>query len=295
MNPRRGEDFIGREKGGYLHIEEPSTPENRVKVSTSDSWLSRLRAKSQWLLVPLILLLGFLAFSSLVSLKEEPEQLERVEYAPLVSVIETMVEDRTVDIRGNGVVRAQTRIDLVPQVGGRISRIHPSLRAGGRFDAGEVLLEIEPIDYELAVVQAESEVAGADRKLELERAEADAALEEWSVLHPEEAPPELVARRPQILEAEANLKAAEARLQIAELNLSRTRLSMPFDGRVISINVDAGEVVPPNVSVGLVYSNEIFEIPVPLEFDQLSWLRRGLQWRGRQSGNGIDSNRGYPV
>ena len=167
----------------------------------------------------------------------------------------------------------QTRIDLVPQVGGQIISIHPSLRAGGRFVANEILLEIEPIDYELSVIQAESEVAAAARKLELERAEADAALQEWAVLHAEEAAPKLVARKPQILEAEANVKAAQARLRLAELNLSRTRLSMPFDGRVVSSSVDAGEVVPANMSVGIVYSNEVFEIPVPLEYDQLSWIR----------------------
>jgi multidrug efflux pump subunit AcrA (membrane-fusion protein) len=98
-------------------------------------------------------------------------------------------------------------------------------------------------------------------------------MEEWVVLHPDEPAPALVARKPQISEAEAGVRAAHARLRQAELNLSRTRLSMPFDGRVISISADVGEVVPPNQSVGLVYSNEVFEIPVPLEFDELSWIR----------------------
>lgn len=270
MNPRRDTEFEQGRPDEYLDVER-NAPDDSGKEKPGG--MKRVLSVSQWLLVPLILAIGLIGFTTLVGLQEEPEQLVQQEYAPLVNAFISTIEDRTISVGGNGVVNAQTRIDLVPQVGGRITRIHPSLRAGGRFSANEVLLEIEAIDYELSVVQAESEVAGAARKLELERAEAESALEEWSVLHPEEEAPQLVARRPQILEAEASLKAAEARLRLAELNLARTRLSMPFDGRVININVDAGEVVPPNVSVGMVYSNEVYEIPVPLEFDQLSWIR----------------------
>ena len=275
MNPRREEVIIDREDAGSVDVGQVGATSEAPNGagSTRSSPIKRLLSVTQWILVPLILLVGLGAFALLVGLKEEPKQLVRQEYAPLVSVTRTVIEDRTVDIAGNGAVTAQTRIDLVPQVGGRIIRIHPSLRAGGRFEANEILLEIEPIDYELSVIQAESEVAAASRKLEQEKAEADAALEEWAVIQPDEEAPELVARKPQILEAEANVKAAEARVRLAELKLSRTRLSMPFDGRVISIDVDVGEVVLPNISVGMVYSNEVFEIPVPLEFDQLSWIK----------------------
>jgi RND family efflux transporter MFP subunit len=235
--------------------------------------MRRLLTLSQWILVPVILLAGIVALVTLVSLREEPVPQVLQEYAPLVSVMTVSTENRAVNISGNGVVTARTRVELVPQVGGRIISIHPSMRAGGRFSAGEELIQIEQVDYELAVIQAESEVAAAVRKLELEQAEADASVEEWIALNPDEPAPGLVARKPQISEAEANVRAAEARMRQADLNLSRTRLSMPFDGRVIRITADEGGVVMPNQAVGVVYSTEVFEIPVPLEFDELSWIR----------------------
>ena len=274
MIPRR--EDLSSARDGSIPIESlDDDGSGEGEVTGRDSGrrgVKRILSLTQWILVPLILLAGIGAFSLMIALREEPQQQVQEEYSPLVSVITTSIGNQAVDVRGNGAVTAQTRVDLVPQVGGRIIRIHPALRAGGKFSADEVLLEIEPIDYELTVVQAGSEVAAAKRRLEQERAEAESALEEWALMHPGEAAPELVARIPQILEAEANVKAAEARLRLAEINLERTKVSMSFDGRVIDSKVDVGEVVPPNVSVGMVYSNEIFEVPVPLEFDQLSWI-----------------------
>ena len=54
---------------------------------------------------------------------------------PLVQVIS--VEPRTLrlNIQSQGVVVPRTEIDLVPEVAGQIIRLHPSLVAGGFFEA----------------------------------------------------------------------------------------------------------------------------------------------------------------
>ncbi|HFD11819.1 MAG TPA: efflux RND transporter periplasmic adaptor subunit [Crenotrichaceae bacterium] len=238
--------------------------------------LQRLSRIYHWLLQPLlvlvILLIGYFGAKGLTLFKQEPVQNNAVSYAPLVKTVKTTIENRTMVIRGNGAIEARTRINIVPQVGGRIVRIHPQLRAGGYFKANEVLLEIEPIDYQLAVTNAESEVASAQRALQLEIAESEAAVEEWNALHASEPVPVLVSREPQIAETRASLKAAKAMLQQARLNLKRTRISMPFAGRVVEASIDVGEVVNANQPVGMVYSRELLEIPVPIEVDQLVWL-----------------------
>ncbi len=246
-----------------------------------------------WLLQPLlvliILLVGYFGAKGLTLFKQEPPKTEKVNYAPLVKTLNSRIENRTLIIRGNGTIEARTRINIVPQVGGRIVRIHPQLRAGGYFKANAVLLEIEQIDYQLAVTSAESEVASAKRTLQLEAAEADAAIEEWHALHQDQSVPVLVSREPQIAEAKASLQAAKARLQQAQLNLKRTRIRMPFAGRVVQASIDVGEVVNANQSVGMVYSSELFEIPVPLEVDQLAWLDLGLANHSSDTSN-VDKN-----
>lgn len=226
----------------------------------------------QPLLVLIILLIGYFSAKGLTLFKQEPPKNKPAIYAPLVNTISSHIENRTLFIRGTGTLQARTRINIVPQVGGRIMSIHPQLRAGGYFKANATLLEIEQIDYQLAVTSAASEVASAKRSQQLEIAEAKAAIEEWHALHNNEPVPILVSRQPQIAEAKANFQAAQARLQQAKINLKRTRISMPFAGRVVQASIDVGEVINANQSVGMVYSSELLEIPVPLEINQLAWL-----------------------
>ena len=238
--------------------------------------MKKLSHSYHWIIQPLlvvgILVFGFIGAMSFSMFKEEPRKTEKPTYAPLVRVLETEVTTQQVIVDGNGTLEARTRINIVPQVGGRITYIHPNLRAGGTFKAKETLIEVERIDYELTVTQNEAQVAAARTTLELEQAEADAAREEWITLNPNQQVPTLVGREPQIAEAKAEVKAAEARLAQARLDLKRTRIAMPFTGRVVEAMIDVGEVISANQQVGVVYSTEKFEIPIPLEVDQLAWI-----------------------
>jgi RND family efflux transporter MFP subunit len=239
--------------------------------------LGRLGALFRWVLQPLlviaVLMLGFWGAMGLSSAREEPARQEQESYAPLVRVVPVSPGTLAVVVSGNGSLQARTRIDLIPQVGGKVVELHPALRAGGRFAAGEVLARIERIDFELGLAQAGAEVSSASTALEIQRAEADAARDEWGRINPDQALPTLVGREPQIQEAEARLAAARARYAAAELDLSRTELTLPFDGRVIAASIDVGQVLAPNQPIGSVYATSVFEVPVPLEVDELSWVR----------------------
>lgn len=239
-------------------------------------WVRSFSTLSTWVLQPLIVLVilvgGFSAASRLSLRREPPPRAERAVYAPLVRIHRVETGPHAIAVRGNGTLEARSRIDLVPQVGGEIVAIHPGLRAGGRFRAGEVLAQIEPRDYELEVARAEAEVSSAETALVTNRAESEVAIEEWDRLNPGEPPPPLVSLEPQIREADARLAAAEATLESARLDLSRTELALPFDGRVVDATVDLGEIVTANQAVGTVYATEVFEVAVPLRVEELVWL-----------------------
>jgi len=230
----------------------------------------------RWVLQPLLVLvvlaLGFFGAKGLSSQREAPARAETLVYAPLVRAMSVEPTALPVKVLGSAPLRARTRIDLVPQVGGEVLEIHPELRAGGRFDANEVLLRIEPVDYELAVAQARADVRAAETALTTLRAEAQAAVDEWHELQGEEPVPELVARMPQIQEAEARHEAAQASLDRASLNLSRTELRLPYAGRVVTALADVGKIAIAGQPVGSVYATDVFEVAVPLRQEQLRWI-----------------------
>jgi RND family efflux transporter MFP subunit len=179
-------------------------------------------------------------------------------------------------------VTAKRTVNLVPEVSGRVLEVHPSMVAGGFFRVGETLVSLDARDYELAVDRARAAVARAEVALERESAEAEVARQEWDALNPGEAPPSgLVVREPQVRQAEAELEAARADLAVAELNLERTKLSLPFDGVVVSENVDIGQFATVGSVLATVYSTDLVEVRVPLEDRELAWFEAPLRPGGR--------------
>jgi RND family efflux transporter MFP subunit len=226
------------------------------------------------IILPIVVLVaGIAAAVLLASARSAPPRTERVALGPLVEVMEVVREDVPVMVTGHGQVGAKVAVEVVPQVGGRLVAVDPAFVAGGFFRAGQPLVVVEPRDYELAVERAMAAVARAEVVLEQQRAEAEVARQEWNALHPGEAPPSgLVVREPQVRQAEAELAAAEADLSVARLNLERTRISVPFDGVVVSEKVDLGQYIVPGQSIARVYGTDAVEIRLPLESRELAWF-----------------------
>ena len=226
----------------------------------------------EFFLVSLIIMIGagsaiFLFLSRKPPIKEKPQVI-----APLVKVVVVHQQDIPVIIQGYGTVKPKNQIQLIPQVSGIILATHTHFVSGGFFRAGDLLIQIDPTDYKLALQKAQAIVAGTRVILDLEKAKAEVARKEWAILTPNIEPPPLVAREPQIKQARAELRAAQAGLMAAKLNLERTSLSLPFDGCIVEKKVDAGQYVMAGQSVGTVYGTKAMEVPIPLENKELAWF-----------------------
>ena len=229
--------------------------------------------KALKIVIPIVVLIaGFAAAALIASARKAPPRVDRPALGPLVEVIPTEVTDVPVIVSGHGEVVARVVVDLMPQVTGQVVKIHHSLVAGGFFKAGEVLVVIDPRDYDLAVERAQAAVARAKVTLEREQAEAEVAREEWDGLHPGEEPTGLVIREPQIRQAEAEYAASVADLNIAKLNLERTLISLPFDGVIVSESVDVGQFVGNGTRLATVYGTDFVDVRVPLDSRELVWF-----------------------
>jgi RND family efflux transporter MFP subunit len=221
--------------------------------------------------------MGVLGLRVLMASKPEMQQRKPVAPVPMVKTMQVQCRPQRIHITGEGTVRPLTEINLVPEVGGKVVHMSPSLVNGGVFRKGDPLLRIDPMDYRLAVTLARAKVKDSESRLELAEEEAAAAKEEWRLLNQGSTeefsePPPLVAKEPQLAAARAKLEADRADLRQALLNLERTELKAPFSGRVAEENVDIGQYVSPGQSLGTLYSTEAAEIIVPLEGAALYWF-----------------------
>lgn len=79
-------------------------------------------------------------------------------------------------------------------------------------------------------------------------------------------------RKPQLAEAEANVKAAEADLEKAQRDLERTRIGVPYDALVKSKLADIGQYVTLGTQLGEVFAVDLAEVRLPLSGPDLKFL-----------------------
>ncbi len=200
--------------------------------------------------------------------------------APLVRVVEAT--PKTVQLRAwtHGTVVPRTESDLVPEVDGRVEQVSASLVSGGFFSKGDVLLTIEPLDYEVALEQARAGLARArsdlanarkshERQQDLVRRGATSDSQRDDALN-------------RVRIAEATLREVTARLSRAQRDLARTKIVAPYDGRVRSERVDAGQFVKRGTSIGTIYAVDFAEVRLPIHDEELAYLELPLG-RGGES------------
>ena len=119
-----------------------------------------------------ILAVGALGAWGLAQGRPEPTGPAAGAPAPLVAVVEVQRRSERVSVRSHGTVEARTEIDLVAEIAGRVAVVSSALAAGAFFEAGDVLVELEDGDAELALERAEAAVLRARSELGL----ADARL-----------------------------------------------------------------------------------------------------------------------
>ena len=207
-------------------------------------------------------------FINLVQSRQPPPKRDRPHLGPLVRVAPVRTEDVGVTVAAFGTVRARKELDVTPQVSGLVVEVSPNLISGGFVAKGELLLRIDPRDYELGVEKARAEGARATYELTRASEEAQVARQEWEMLQ-DNPPP---AFRDQPPAKDSLLFHGRARLAEAELALGRTEVRAPYAARVREEAVDVGQFVAAGRSLATLYSIDVAEIIFPVPDDDLPWI-----------------------
>ena len=234
------------------------------------------------ILLPLSVLLisGGIAYYAIAN-KPEVKRKPPTTSTPTVEVVTIEKQNYTVTLRTQGSVRPHTETTLVAQVSGEITHVSPDFSSGSFFNKGDLLLRIDPRDYETAVTLAESSLAQARLGLSQEQARAAQAQRDWERLGETGKPTDLVLRKPQLQSEKANIAAARAQLEQAKLNLQRTRITAPYDGRLLEKNADLGQFVNPGNVLGKIYAVDFAEVRLPLNNKQLAFVDIPEVFRGK--------------
>ena len=231
--------------------------------------------------VPLMLrtLLGLailgIGWGGYAMLSQEPEQSKKPRGKPRVirtRVVELAVEDFQTTVSTRGIVRAHNEVTLTGQVSGRIVKVMPNFEDGAFFEKDEVLLELDPADFEVAVIAANAQLARATAAFKQEETRANQARRNWEELGYTEEPNDLVLRKPQLAEAQANVDAANAQLARAKRDQLRAKIRAPFAGRVRRRSVGLGQAMSGGTPLGQIFAVDYAEVRLPIPGRDMKFL-----------------------
>ncbi|MEE3202846.1 MAG: efflux RND transporter periplasmic adaptor subunit [Acidobacteriota bacterium] len=242
----------------------------------------RFLIRTLQIVLPLVVI-GSAGFAAVMMIRSRPpvETQPPVFSPPGVQVHQVALTEVAMGVTSQGTVQPRTESQLVPEIAGRITWVSSSFAEGGFFEEGDVLVKIDPFDYEQALISARSQLAQARLRLAQEQAEAEVAEREWNDLGRGD-PRALTLRKPQLDEAQASIDAAEAGVTRAERDLERAEVVAPYAGRVRQKNVDIGQFVRVGDMIATVYAVDVAEIRLPLPDDQIAYLDLPLSYRGGQ-------------
>jgi RND family efflux transporter MFP subunit len=158
-----------------------------------------------------------------------------------VKVFKVLREKIAEKITYTGTLEAWIKINITPEVGGKIALIH--VQEGDRVAKGQLLAELETQSIRLQLKQAEAGVAVA----EASHTDALRNKERMDRLIKESAVSEMQREKIQLAydAAAAQLEQARAGLNLAQHALDVSMMRAPFAGVVASKNAEVGDVINP--------------------------------------------------
>ncbi len=237
--------------------------------------METLRRVLRYALPILVIAAGVGVRTYLVKTKPEPRRAEHQERGALVEVMTATQGDHDVTLTAQGTVVPAQQVVLIPQVGGRILWASDDLVPGGRFQAGDPLLRIDPSDYRIAVEQRAAELNRTRLEQQLETSRAQVARREWELFDDDSRQQTvegraLALREPQLENAEVSVQAANSAVRRAQLDLRRTTLTAPFNAFVQSESVDVGQVVGPTSQLASLVGTDAFWVRVSVPIEHLA-------------------------
>jgi multidrug efflux system membrane fusion protein len=178
-------------------------------------------------------------------------------------VAEVRRQDIRVTVAAIGTIAAANTALVRPKIEGELKAIH--FQEGQWVKAGDLLAELDPRPWQIALTQAEGQLAQTQAQLQNARLD----LERFKELLAKDgiAKQQVDTQDALVRQLQGSAQAHQAAVDNARLQLSYTRITAPISGRAGLKQVDLGNNVRPTDTLGLVTIsqtqpvNVVFAVP----------------------------------
>lgn len=263
------------------------------------------------------LLLGLLILVLAVKLKPAPEPAQNYNPARLVELQALSKQQVAPEILGFGRVEPKHVWQAVSEVSGRLVYRHPQLETGRLLPKDTLLLEIDPLEYQLKLAQAQANLNATQTKLtridkEARNLATSLKTEQQKLsLVEQEYQRQLVLKQKKLISLSAienqqqalltqqklvhdlesafellpddtkvtvaQLSVDQAQLEDAQRRLDKTRLLLPFDARIAEVNVEQDQVVTLGSLMLVAYQLGKIEVKAEMSLKNMNTLRMSIE------------------
>ncbi len=163
-------------------------------------------------------------------------------------------------LSGLGTITATNTVTVRSRVSGQLMALH--FQEGQQVNAGDLLAEIDPSEFKVALAQAQGQLA--KDKATLANARRDLARYQQLVKTSLVSRQDLDTQQALVTESEGTVKADEASVASAQLQLDWSRITAPISGRVGLKQVDIGNQISSSDTTGIVVLTQTH--PIDLVF-----------------------------
>jgi RND family efflux transporter MFP subunit len=239
--------------------------------------MKRLKPLPNSLIIVLILALAIIIAFAIIKTAPKPERAITPVKARLVEVIELIRSESRPSWLAGGEVSASQQVDLSSRVSGRVIEVDALAIPGAYLPKGTQLAKLDPVDFQLQLIQKEAAVIQAQAELDIESGQGRVALQDYNRSKNSRAPSNprdqaLMLREPQQKSKQAALLRAKADFDSAQLNLERTQIKMPFNGQVISRSLSIGSQVNTSTVLYTIANSEEYWLEVKVAKPFLPFL-----------------------
>ena len=231
-----------------------------------------MNTKLKSIIFPITIFLLSILITTILILSKEDTKKEITE-KPAISIeaIKIKEQEYRIYIESESEINPKSELNITSAVPGEIIYISDFLDNGLVFQKGELLIQIDSLDYSIARINAKAALDAAYLDFKLKEADSKRSIEELNAFSSRN-PTELAKKIPQLKSSQSLLNAAKANYDKTVSDLSKTSIYAPFDGRVDLNSTTMGMKVSRYDKLARIYSIDSFKIDFPISISDLEYL-----------------------